>query len=96
MLKEAFEAGQNDDVVADIITEHGLLYFQEVELPEDITDDERDLIMNSILDAYAQGVASCYSMSEQEAKTILDRLNEVCTIDYEGLTEHEVIEIIKK
>lgn len=96
MLREAFEAGQNDDYIAQEIIEAGLLYFQDLELPEETTDEERDLIQNSILDAYAQGVASCYGLSYDSAKAILDRLNEVCTIDYEGLEEHEVIEIIKK
>lgn len=60
MLEDARNAGANDDYIAQEIIESALLYFDGIELPEDITDDERDLIQDRIITAYAEGVASCY------------------------------------
>ena len=54
ILKEAFDEGLNDTLVADILAENGLLYLDGGDIPEELTDEERD----AVLEAYIQGFIS--------------------------------------
>lgn len=65
MITEAYTQGQNDEYVSQVLCDNAQEYFNnEVELPEDISDEERDELFHIITEAYIEGYYADYKLEE--------------------------------